>query len=95
MDFPERYTSAATDEAFWERLRALWHAELGVLRADYPGVAITCLPHGRATIDLRIRFEAGTLPEVEIVIGRQEGTLFTDEKATPTRSLRDLGTLVW
>ncbi|MEO1230612.1 MAG: hypothetical protein AAFZ18_17080 [Myxococcota bacterium] len=95
LDFPERYPSAAAYEATWEQLRTLWHAEIETLRAEYPGVDITSLPHGRASIDLRIRFEAGTLPDVEVMTGRGEGSLFTDEKGHAGQTLRDLGTLVW
>lgn len=95
LDFPERYPSAAVYEATWEQLRALWHAEIEALRAEYPGVDIIALPHGRAAVDLRLRFEAGTLPEVEVMTGRGEATLFNDDKGHAAQILQDLGTLVW
>ena len=79
-------------------MRALWGDLIDQLRIDYPGVSVTSLPHGRATVELRTLFEAGALEDVTSMTSTPStrGTgIFTDYKGHADRILVDLGTLVW
>jgi len=65
------------------------------LRAAYPGVEISCIPHGRAALELRARFEMDALPDVDRMTGESDTAIFTDRKGHAGQILKDLGTSVW
>ena len=102
-DYPEvdpdgnrTYPDAAAYASVWvDEALPLWHQLIADLRADHPGVEITNLPHGRAALDLRTRFEAGDLPEVEALSSATEASVFNDVKGHADDVLVDLGGLVW
>ena len=50
---------------------------------------------GAAAVELRNRFEAGTLNDVSTLIGSDGAAIFRDEQGHPDDILHDLGTLVW
>lgn len=65
------------------------------LRETYPGVEISCLPHGRGALELRHLFEAGELSDVDQMTSGDGDAIFTDPKGHADEILRDLGTLIW
>lgn len=94
-DFPESYASAAEYAERWYAGRDAWYALIDQLRADYPGVTIFSILHGRAALELRALFEAGELSDVDSMTSRRGDAIFTDEKGHSNQILRDLGVLVW
>jgi hypothetical protein len=94
-DFPANYPSVAEFGGLWETLYAAWMDLIVELRADYPDVEIFPIPHGRAAVELRARFEMDALPEVTVMTGRGGDSIFTDEKGHAAPIMLDLGTLVW
>ena len=94
-DFPEEYEDAAEYAALWLGGDLLWHARIDQLRETYPGVEISCLPHGRGALELRHLFEAGELSDVDQMTSGDGDAIFTDPKGHADEILRDLGTLIW
>jgi len=94
-DFPEDYDTVELYAELWNEGRALWGVLIDQLRADYPGVPVTALPHGRAALELRALFEAGELNDVDSMTRAGGPGIFTDRKGHADRILLDLGSLVW
>lgn len=95
-DYPERdYDDADSYAAVWNDGHDAWHALIDGLRDDYPGTSITCLPHGRAALELRFLHEDGALPDIDQLTGPSADSLFTDVKGHAGQILLDVGTLVW
>ena len=65
------------------------------LRSAYPGVEIFTIPHGRAAGELMTLFEAGELPDVRALRGRNNQAIFTDAKGHAGQILKDMGGLIW
>ncbi len=94
-DFPAEYPNAEDYAARWNLGHQLWHALIDQLRADYPGVEIFCIPHGRAALELRALFEVGELRDVDVMTSGDGDAIFSDAKGHADRIMLDLGTLVW
>ena len=101
-DYPERYSDntpsypdAESYAEVWEQYLSYWHLLIEDVRADYPGVAVTNLPHGRGAVELRTLYEADDLPEVVALTSWAQPSVFTDTKGHADQILLDLGTLVW
>lgn len=94
-DFPEDYESDTEFAELWHGGHALWHDLIDSLRASYPGVEISCLPHGRAALELRHLFEAGELSDVDTMTSSDGDAIFTDQKGHADQVLLDLGSLIW
>ena len=85
-DFPEDYETAEVYAELWNGGRTLWGILIDQLRADYPGVSVTSLPHGRAALELRALFEAGELNDVASMTRDGGPGIFTDRKDMRTGS---------
>lgn len=80
-----------------------WHAfhtgefrqGIDALRAEYPATEIFSIPYGQAAVELRTRFAAGELPDVEIMTSQSEDAIFRDALGHADDILIDLGRLVW
>jgi hypothetical protein len=94
-DFPADYASAVDYAALWLGGQAIWHVLIDQLREAYPGVDISCIPHGRAALELRTLFEAGNLPDVDAMTSGNGDAIFRDRKGHADDILLDLGSLVW
>ncbi len=95
-DYPERdYDDADSYASVWNDGHDAWHALIDGLREDYPSTSITCLPHGRAALELRFLDEDDALPDIDQMTGPSADSLFTDEKGHAGQILLDTGTLVW
>ena len=93
---PEQYPDAETFSNNWNMLHErLWLTVITNLRSRYPGTEFLDIPHGAAAVELRNRFEAGTLNDVSTLIGSDGAAIFRDEQGHPDNILHDLGTLVW
>ena len=96
LDSPKQYSDAETFSNTWNMLHErLWLAIIANLRARYPGTEFLDIPHGAAAVELRNRFEAGTLNDVSALVGSDGAAIFRDEQGHPDDILHDLGTLVW
>ena len=95
VDFPEDYADAAEVGALWHPGHDAWHGLIDDLRGSYPGVSVTCLPHGHAAVELRERLEAGTLTDIDQLRGPADEALHTDAKGHAGQMLRDVGSLTW
>ena len=96
LDSPKQYSDAETFSNNWNMLHErLWLAVIANLRARYPGTEFLDIPHGAAAVELRNRFEAGTLNDVSALVGSDGAAIFRDEQGHPDDILHDLGTLVW
>ena len=73
----------------------LWLPVIDNLRARYPGTEFLDIPHGAAAVELRNRFEAGTLNDVSALVGSDGAAIFRDDQGQPDDILHDLGTLIW
>lgn len=94
-DFPRDFATHVEFSERWWFGNTLWDALIDTLRINYPNVLIQSIPHGRAALELRYRFEMGTLPEVSMMTGSNADSIFTDQKGHAGAILKDLGTLVW
>ena len=93
---PQNYTNAAKFADEWHHIHEeIWHSLIDDLKKRYPKTDIFCIPHGRAAVELRSRFEAGTLNDVDAMISNDGNAIFRDTTGHPDRILLDLGTLVW
>jgi hypothetical protein len=91
-----KYANAAEYANTWHKLHEkIWHTLIDELKKRYPETEIFCIPHGRAAIELRSQFEAGTLDDVDAMISNDGNAIFRDSLGHPDRILLDLGTLVW
>ena len=93
---PQNYTNAAEFADEWHHIHEeIWHSLIDDLKKRYPEADIFCIPHGRAAVELRSRFEAGTLNDIDAMISNDGNAIFRDATGHPDRILIDLGTLVW
>lgn len=96
LDSPKQYSDAETFSNNWDMLHErLWLPVIDNLRARYPGTEFLDIPHGAAAVELRNRFEAGTLNDVSALVGSDGAAIFRDEQGHPDDILHDLGTLIW
>jgi hypothetical protein len=79
----------------WHAYQPLWHDFIDSLRTLYPGVDIYSIPYGQSAVELRNRFSAGNLPDVQQMTGAATTSIYTDALGHPGNILRDLGRLVW
>ena len=71
--------SAAEYSASWEAgLTAVENGLVAELRAAYPDTTIVTVPYGRAANELYLSFEAGELPELQLVSPNGDG-VFSDD----------------
>ncbi|MFT6400277.1 MAG: hypothetical protein ACJAYU_005048 [Bradymonadia bacterium] len=94
-DFPEEYANGTEYAELWHGGHEVWHDLIDSLRASYPGVEISCLPHGRAALELRHLFEAGDLSDVDTMTSSDGAAIFRDRKGHADEILLDLGSLIW
>ena len=96
LDSPQRYETAEIFSTVWNLLNErIWHTIINNLRESYPEVEIFSVPHGLAAVELRSQFEAGSLDDVNTLIGNNGNSIFRDGMGHPAEILHDLGTLVW
>ena len=96
LDSPQRYETAEIFSTVWNLLNErIWHTIIDNLRESYPEVEIFSVPHGLAAVELRSQFEAGSLDDINALIGNKDSAIFRDGMGHPAEILHDLGTLVW
>ena len=96
LNNPQRYENAEIFSATWHLLHGkIWHAIIDNLTDSYPQAEIFGIPHGLAAVELRSRFEAGTLDDVTTLIDDSDYAIFRDSTGHAAEILNDLGTLVW
>ena len=96
LDQPKQYSDAESFANTWNMLHErLWLTVIENLRGRYPGTEFLDIPHGAAAIELRNRFDAGTLTDVSALVGSEGSAIFRDDQGHPNNILHDLGTLIW
>jgi len=96
LDSPKQYSDAESFANTWNMLHErLWLTVITNLRTRYPSTEFLDIPHGAAAIELRNRFEAGTLNDVSALVGSEGAAIFRDDQGHPDNILHDLGTLIW
>ena len=96
LDSPAQYPNADEFANNWNMLHErLWLTVLSNLRSRYPDTHFLNIPHGAAAVELRNRFEAGTLTDVSALVGNKGSAIFRDDQGHPDDILHDLGTLIW
>ena len=68
---------------------------VAALRKHYPENRILYLNYGRASVELKRRFETGTLPGVKNIVGKSDNTIYSDRLGHATNILKDLSALLW
>ncbi|MAT93089.1 MAG: hypothetical protein CME59_10865 [Halioglobus sp.] len=71
------------------------HPGIDILRGQYPGTDIFCIPYGHAAIRLRELFDAGQLDDVDFLASGSGDAIFSDTFGHADDILVDLGSLVW
>ena len=93
---PEQYSDAKTFASTWNMLHErLWLTIIANLESRYPSTEFIDIPHGAAAVELRNRFEAGTLSDVSALVGGKGSSIFRDDQGHADNILQDLGTLIW
>lgn len=93
---PEQYSDAKTFASTWNMLHErLWLTIITNLESRYPSTEFIDIPHGAAAVELRNRFEAGTLSDVSALVGGKGSSIFRDDQGHADNILQDLGTLIW
>ena len=83
-----KYANAAEYANRWHGLHEkIWHPLIDELKKRYPETEIFCIPHGRAAIELRSQFEAGTLDDVDAMISNDGNAIFRDSLGHADRIL--------
>jgi hypothetical protein len=95
IDYPSDYPTDVYASTWLTAHRETWPDVLDGLRALYPGVEILNLPYGQSTIELRLLFEDGNLPDVTALTGPAATSLFTDYKGHAGQMIKDTAPLVW
>lgn len=96
LDQPKQYSDAENFANTWNMLHErLWLTIIANLKTRYPGTEFLDIPHGAAAVELRNRFEAGTLSDVSALVGSKGSAIFRDDQGHPDNILHDLGTLIW
>ena len=96
LDQPKQYTDAENFATTWNMLHErLWLTIIANLKTRYPETEFLDIPHGAAAVELRNRFEAGTLSDVSALVGSEGSAIFRDDQGHPNNILHDLGTLIW
>ena len=79
-----------------------WLSLVDSLREAYPDNEFISLPYGQSALELRTLFEAGNLPDVDVLTSNVNDSstendvgIFVDDKGHADEILVDLGTLVW
>jgi hypothetical protein len=66
------------------------------LRAAYPNNPIYFINYGKIAADLKIAFSAGELPDIEQLVGKDDSSLFVDDKiGHGGRLMHELCALTW
>jgi hypothetical protein len=66
------------------------------LRAAYPNNQIYFINYGKIAADMKFAFSAGELPDIEQLVGREETSLFVDDKiGHGGRLMTELCALTW
>ena len=104
-DFPESedYDDAADYADTWHEAHdSSWLPLVNSLRETYPDNEFISLAYGQSALELRTLFEAGNLPDVDVLTSNLNDSstgndvgVFVDAKGHPDDILVDLGTLVW
>ena len=104
-DFPESedYDNAEDYADTWHEAHdSSWLSLVNSLRATYPDNEFLSLPYGQSALELRALFEAGNLPDVDVLTSNVNDSstendvgIFVDDKGHADEILVDLGTLVW
>ena len=96
IDYPTDYADAAEYSEIWELFyNTLVLPAVDDLRSQYPGVVIYTIPYGAGVNELRTRFEAGNLTDIDNFEGNSESSLFTDYKGHGGQLLKDLVEYIW
>ena len=104
-DFPEseEYDDAEDYADTWHEAHdSAWLPLVNSLREAYPDNEFISLPYGQSALELRKLFEAGNLPDVDVLTSNVNDAsaendvgIFVDDKGHADEILVDLGTLVW
>ncbi len=93
--FPEQ-TDAATYESNWHAfLTGTLQPAISLLRNQYPGTEIFCIPYGQSAVELRSLLAAGELPDVDVMLANPGEAIYRDALGHADDILIDLGRLVW
>jgi hypothetical protein len=66
------------------------------LRTAYPNNQIYFINYGKIAADMKIEFSAGELPDIEQLVGKDETSLFIDDKiGHGGRLMHELCALTW
>lgn len=93
--YPESSSAAVYASTWLAGHAAGWHNLVDYLRGLYPGVEIFCNPYGQSSLELRLLFEAGNLPDVNFLIGAANDAIYIDTLGHAGDILVELGRLVW
>ena len=104
-DFPEseEYDDAEDYADTWHEAHdSAWLPLVNSLREAYPDNEFISLPYGQSALELRTLFEAGSLPDVDVLTSNVNDAsaendvgIFVDDKGHADEILVDLGTFVW
>ena len=91
LDFPESFNTTAYTSVVRTLTKTTYPAVLASLRAKYPGVTIVDNPYSLGTVELRLLFDAGQVPDVLSLTGDDRATsIFYDQKGHGGDILLDL-----
>jgi hypothetical protein len=91
--------SAGLEQEFasWEDYHiSAVHYAIDVLRQEFPGTNIFCVPYGAGAYELRRRLEADNLPGVDTLVKQGDGKgIHVDDLGHADSILVELGSLIW
>ena len=93
--YPASITTAVDESTWVSGLEGQFHAGIRQLRREYPDTEIFSIPYGQSAWELRKLFDAGQLPDVEVLQSRDRPAIYRDDLGHAREILVELGQLVW